>query len=55
MESTILELLELSKTEPPTKEHTEAEMRPLAHLQQICNSISMWSSQKLKWRLFLKL
>ena len=50
-----LDLWEFSETELPTKEHTLAGTRPLAHMLQACSLISIWPTQQLKWRLFLKL
>ena len=54
-ESTNLGLWELSETETPTKEHTQAGIRTIAHMQQMHNSVSMWVPQQLDWTLSLKL
>ena len=44
-ELTNLDICEISETEPPTKEHTQAGPRTLAHMEQTCNSISMCITQ----------
>ena len=40
-QSQLRDLWELSETEPPTKEHTQAGPRHLARVKQTCSSVSM--------------